>query len=125
MLMTAEAMALSFADHIIVLNPDGYIAERGSFHDLKMTNTYIKQMLSMSTKNDYDSKHVDTNGFDSILRSTVKKPSDDDIAEVARRTGDIAVYKYYLRAIGSRQTLLPMMIITIYSFSANFPREYK
>lgn len=115
-------MALPFADHIIVFNSEGHIAEQGSFQDLKMANTYIKQMLATSLKDDSD--QADTTVSESIIRSTVKKLSDDDIAEVARRTGDIAVYKYYLRAIGWRHTLFATMIITIYSFSANFPRKY-
>ncbi|KAJ9195019.1 hypothetical protein DTO164E3_7003 [Paecilomyces variotii] len=121
-LATHSAMPLPLADNIIVFDPEGHITGQGSFEDLKMTNIYIKQMLATSTKN--DSNHIDTNKSDSILRKTVKKPSDDDIAEVARRTGDIAVYKYYLRAIGWQHTLLAMMIITIYSFSANFPQVW-
>ncbi|KAJ9315863.1 hypothetical protein DTO271D3_3841 [Paecilomyces variotii] len=121
-LATHSAIPLLLADNIIVFDPEGHITGQGSFEDLKMTNTYIKQMLATSTKN--DSNHADTNKSDSTLRKTVKKPSDDDIAEVARRTGDIAVYKYYLRAIGWQHTLLAMMIITIYSFSANFPQVW-
>ncbi|KAJ9298207.1 hypothetical protein DTO271G3_3812 [Paecilomyces variotii] len=121
-LATHSAMPLPLADNIIVFDPEGHITGQGSFENLKMTNTYIKQMLATSMKN--DSNYVDTHKSDSILRKTVKKPSDDDIVEVARRTGDIAVYKYYLRAIGWQHTLLATMIIAIYSFSANFPQVW-
>ncbi|KAL2005900.1 hypothetical protein VTN00DRAFT_10393 [Thermoascus crustaceus] len=71
-LVTHSVCHLSLADHIVVLGPDGGIMEQGSFQNDSQTSPGKKM---------------------------IKAPIDVDFGELSRRTGDVAVFSYYLKAI--------------------------
>lgn len=106
----------------MVLGPDGRIMEQGSFQSLKSKNdSFIKKTLEKPVTESSDLETDDSQT--SPGKKIIKAPTDDDVGELSRRTGDVAVYSYYLKAIGWGYTVTALMIITIHAFSANFPRE--
>lgn len=75
---------------------------------------------------EFGSESVD--GDSSLKEKAVTVPktlTPEIISDMSRQTGDIAVYSYYLRAIGWRLVLGACLIILAYAFSANFPREFQ
>ena len=55
-------------------------------------------------------------------RTTPDKVTEDDVqAEANRRTGDVAIYLYYVRAVGWIATIIFIVAITIFIFGISFP----
>ncbi|KAL1961481.1 hypothetical protein VTN77DRAFT_1838 [Rasamsonia byssochlamydoides] len=90
-LATHTVRHLSLADHIVVLGPDGRVVEQGSFESLKSKDAFIKEMLDKLTT---DSADIEDSNQSKVSpgKKMIKTPTDDDVADVSRRTGDIAVY---------------------------------
>ncbi|KAL5315383.1 hypothetical protein ACEPPN_016250 [Leptodophora sp. 'Broadleaf-Isolate-01'] len=112
LLITHATHHLSLADHIIVLNEDGAIAEQGSWEGLRKNAGYISQVIlkkkhAMSTTAGGSAKK-----HDEIRQSRATKP-DPNMQESTRRTGDITLYErggqdtryysgiYFLLALGT------------------------
>lgn len=58
-------------------------------------------------------------------RPTNEKVTEDDIqAEANRRTGDAAIYLYYVRSVGWIPTLIFVVSITIFIFGQLFPSKF-
>jgi ATP-binding cassette subfamily C (CFTR/MRP) protein 1 len=53
-----------------------------------------------------------------------KGPTQDDLLDLTRRTGDIAVYKYYAKSIGWDYSIMFMAANIAFAFTYSFPREY-
>lgn len=57
-------------------------------------------------------------------KSTLAPPGghQEDLQDLARRTGDVSVYMYYYKSIGPRRAFCALGIITAYIIASNFPR---
>lgn len=109
------------ADQIVMLSSNGRIEKQGSVRSLGL----ISQPITHATE---ASSETPTAGDESEDKSASTKKVEtltvDDIADVARRTGDVAVYTYYMRAIGWPSILAACLIIVVHTFSSTFPRKY-
>ena len=101
-----------------MLNSGGRIEKQGSAQSLCLASAVEVRPSADSSKALTDSED------NSPSTKRVETLTVDDIADIARRTGDTAVYKYYLKAIGWRHTLVAVLIIIVHTFSSAFPREY-
>ena len=91
-----------------------------------MTQGPFAPSLLADQLTEFGSESVDEDSYFKENAVTVPKTlTPEIISDMSRQTGDIAVYSYYLRAIGWRPVLGACLIILVYAFSTNFPREFE
>jgi len=116
------AKRLPYADHIIAIGSDGKVSEQGSFKSLSGSGGYTSSFnlplpdwdyYAVSTALDIEKPN------EGISVPTVgnKEESDDSL----RRTGDSAIYLYYVRSVGWIPTILFVVAISGFIFCTSFP----
>ncbi|CRG87654.1 Cu2+-exporting ATPase [Talaromyces islandicus] len=119
-LMTTHSKKyLGLAHEILVLNAQGHVVKQGPF----VPSLLADQVTEFGESDTSESLDRDS----SITQKAVTVPktlTPEIISDMSRQTGDIAVYSYYLRAIGWRLVLGACLIILVYTFSANFPQVW-
>lgn len=119
MLSTYDERFLPEADHIIVLRQDGTIMEQGSFSELDAAAGYVHSLHSERK----------TSGESAITQEEIPpdasgpSPPDALVAaqDLTRKTGDIAVYSYYVKSIGWKLTATVVLSSAISGFVEKFP----
>ena len=127
-LASSSSKRLPFADHIVVLNESGKIAEQGSFRWLVASGGYVST-LDLSPPEwtiESEQKNLDR------LMTTVTKfePSPLAAKEVAeatefeanKRTGDLSIYAYYAKSVGWFAVITFLIAISAYVFCISFPQ---
>lgn len=122
--LTGTANRLPYADHIISLDGTGIGCEQGSLDKLTNSGGYVSRSLVSSA----DRKSEPTPAAvaapeppaDVLVTSEVALLEDTEDG-ANRRTGDVAVYTYYIRAIGMIPTLIFVVCICAFIFCQSFP----
>ncbi|KAF4342275.1 multidrug resistance [Fusarium beomiforme] len=121
---SSRANRLSYADHIISLNGTGMGCQQGSFDNLTHSDNYVSRLAVSSADWKYEHK-VTTAALpphepfaDGLVSSEAFPPSN---TEDGRRTGDMAIYLYYVRAIGWIPSLIFVFAICGFIFCQSFP----
>ncbi|PYH89272.1 P-loop containing nucleoside triphosphate hydrolase protein [Aspergillus ellipticus CBS 707.79] len=115
---THSVQHLHFADKVAIMTSDGHIENQGPLHSLGLEQEAIMEMADVKlNESSTDPSSEKVSSAKKVQTLTV-----DDIADISRRTGDFAVYSYYLRAIGWYHTLIACVIIIVHTFAANFPQ---
>lgn len=128
---------MPYADHIIVLNKDGKISEQGTFSELNSTGGYVSTFDLKSAEWTLDVDEIlplESGSERSSINKDVKKGTIDelvnyqgqDISELAeddasRRTGDTAVYMYYISAIGWIPTVVFIVCMCAFVICYSYP----
>ncbi|KAE9378324.1 putative multidrug resistance protein [Stipitochalara longipes BDJ] len=125
-LATHAVRHLPLADNIIVLEKDGKAIEQGKFVELRARAGFVSRLVLHPDILDPDTGSIPTEDNPSGIAPTslpkaFQGPSENDIVDLARQTGDISVYKYYLKSIGWKIALLNAMGSLIYTFGNRFP----
>ena len=128
-MLTYLVRHLSLADKIIVLGSDGRIAEQGTFESLRSQNGFVSKLLLHpelleSTSSEANAGRESNSKQATTIPKALRGPSDNDVADLTRRIGDISVYKYYLRSIGSRIVLIGVASSFVWMLCQAFPRKY-
>jgi len=95
-LATHAIKYLRYAEHIIVLDKSGTIAERGSFEDLESHNTFEADTLGYNAGKDDQSSPSQREAALSLRNAAMQSEK----AKKARIAGDIRLYAYYAKAVG-------------------------
>ncbi|KAI5358401.1 Putative AAA+ ATPase domain, ABC transporter type 1, transmembrane domain-containing protein [Septoria linicola] len=115
-LATHSQKFLQEADHVIALGENGKITEQGTFKDLVSANGYVHGLkLDIASQNaDEPELETDEPQNKRVLPSGADKI---DLAQqdLARKTGDTTVYKYYFKSIGWKLGIT--LSITIVGFA--------
>ncbi|KAF4957433.1 hypothetical protein FSARC_11314 [Fusarium sarcochroum] len=122
---SSRAKRLSYADHIISLDGTGVGCEQGSFDKLNDSDNYV-------SRSDVSSANWTYEKFPAAATAPTESPAEAMVnSEVAlledtedgagRRTGDMAIYIYYIRAIGWVPSLIFVFAICAYIFCSAFP----
>lgn len=122
--LTDVANRLPYADHIISLDGTGMGCEQGSLDKLTESGGYVSRSLVSSTDGKQEpapSASAAPGPSADALTSFELAPVDEIEDGASRRTGDVAVYKYYIRAIGITPTLIFVFCIIAYIFCQSFP----
>ena len=85
------------ADKIVVLDKYGRIAEQGNFDELRTKDGFFSTIIPSIAE---ERAQQTTSEPSTKRRPKVKGVTPDDITDLTRKTGDIAVYRYYFRSIG-------------------------
>ncbi|KAF2846111.1 ABC multidrug transporter-like protein [Plenodomus tracheiphilus IPT5] len=124
LIASSSAKRLPYSDHIVALCSEGTIVEQGSFEKLNLSGGYVSGFDLPPPDWDYSpAKHVyeAPPKYTERQVSTAKVTEDDIQAEANRRTGDTAIYLYYIRSVGWIPTLIFMISIVIFIFGISFP----
>lgn len=119
------AKRLPYCDHIVTLDKDGQIVEQGSFDKLNRASGYVSNFDLPPPDWDFaPEKHLYEAPPKYTERANTSKVTEDDIqAETNRRTGDAAIYLYYVQSVGWIATLIFVVSITIFIFGQSFPSK--
>jgi ATP-binding cassette subfamily C (CFTR/MRP) protein 1 len=122
----AIAKRLPYSDHIVALDKEGRIVEQGTFEKLNISGGFVSGFDLALPDWDYSpEKH----GYEAPPRYTERQASstqltEDDVqAEANRRTGDTAIYLYYIHSVGWIPTIIFMVSIVIFIFGISFPSK--
>ncbi|CAG5185712.1 uncharacterized protein ALTATR162_LOCUS11383 [Alternaria atra] len=121
---SSSAKRLPYCDHIISLDKNGRISEQGPFDKLTKSGGYVSGFDLARPDWDYRAeKHI----YEEPPRYTERQATDnqlteDDVqAEANRRTGDTAIYLYYIGTVGWIPTIIFIISIIIFIFGISFP----
>ncbi|KAI8938151.1 hypothetical protein NX059_005817 [Plenodomus lindquistii] len=124
LIASSSAKRLPYSDHIVALDSEGTIAEQGSFEKLNLSGGYVSDFDLPPPDWEFSpEKHVyeAPPKYTERQVSSTKLTEDDIQAEANRRTGDMAIYLYYIRSVGWIPTLIFMVSIIIFIFGISFP----
>ena len=131
-LATSSSKRLPFADHIVVLDEDGRIAEQGSFTELNAAGGYVSNFELPPA--DWTIRSAELTNLDQVLAmATTNKivyptlPPSKELAETTefeanKRTGDLAIYAYYAKSVGSFAVVTFVVAMCAYVFCISFPQ---
>jgi ATP-binding cassette, subfamily C (CFTR/MRP), member 1 len=120
---------LPLADNIIILDKDGKAIEQGAFDTLRARDGFVGRLALHPEILEADPGSIQTEDTSSVKAPpTAPKvllgPSANDVADLTRQTGDVSVYKYYLKSIGWKIGLANAMGSLVYMFGSKFPCKY-
>jgi ATP-binding cassette subfamily C (CFTR/MRP) protein 1 len=106
-----------------VLDVNGHISQQGKFDDLRTQEGFVSSLVlpdtSTEKKKMLPRDPVKRKPFPKALQG----PSANDIADLARRTGDISLYKYYFASIGWKISLALLLTVCLNTLGSSFPRK--
>jgi ATP-binding cassette subfamily C (CFTR/MRP) protein 1 len=119
---------LPLADNILALDKDGKVVEQGTFDYLRSRDGFVSKLMLHPELLKSGSRSDDTeNTLQKMPAAAVAKvlpgPSANDAADLARQTGDISVYKYYLKSIGWKIGLANGIGSFVLMLGTKSPRE--
>ncbi|CAG9989646.1 unnamed protein product [Clonostachys byssicola] len=129
---SSRSKRIPYADHIISLNTDGSGCEQGNLDQLTASGGYVSRLQASSAdwthSEETDSAQSSTVGFKKNEAALVEQAvevggevPDMEDDEARRRMGDVAIYKYYVQAIGWIPTIIFVCVICSYIFCQSFP----
>ena len=110
------------ADHVVVLGLEGMIEKQGSFNSLGLSPDFVQSLLPDQILKEEVGESAMTIEQRTPTTSNSKPPVTDDL-ELSRRTGDLTLYKYYLKSIGLKYGLIYLSVAVAYMFTWKFPRK--
>ncbi|KAF2968293.1 hypothetical protein GQX73_g5239 [Xylaria multiplex] len=117
-LVSNSSQYFEAADHIIVLDQHG-VLEQGSWENIKAKAGSISKFSR--SHNPKDNPVLSAN-FDHLNKQT--QVGMETEADLARRTGDPALYSYYFRSVQLSTLVFLIITPTIYAFSIIFPQYW-
>ena len=132
-LASSSTKRLPYADHIIVLGENGEISEQGSFKELNASGGFISELDLEPVSWNLKAKE---RKLDDIIFSATKAPEIPEPTEMTsperdmediqlegnRRTGDLSVYYYYIKTVGTLAVIIFIIAISTYVFCYSFPQ---
>ena len=121
---------LPYADHIVVLGDNGKITEQGSYKELIASGGYVSSLDLAPVEWTIKSKEM---SLDQLLLPMVKtgihEPPPIELAhtsdlefEANKRTGDLSIYAFYARSVGTFAVITFVVAISGYVFCISFPQ---
>ena len=106
------------ADHIVALGDDGKIREQGSFQDLAARGSYTHKLsLKIGLGKRSEEQHIREPAKPAAVSDRLETAEQD----LARRTGDMAVYSYYAKSIGWLYGSIIIFTAIAFGFNTVFP----
>lgn len=127
---SSSSKRLPFADHIIVLDEKGQIAEQGSFSELNLGGGHVSS-LNLSQA-DWRIREQGQSTLDKLMVTAsqdhlpalppTKEIIEDEEFEANKRTGDLSIYAFYAKSVGWFSVVTFMVAISAYVFCISFPQ---
>lgn len=125
LLITLIVHHLHLADNIIVMNDDGTILEQGDLQKLQTKqDRVVQKLLSSEEEHNIQDKSPPivipsasvTASKDLIIRQNRHK-------DCLRKSGDSAVYAYYFKSVGWRDSIIMLVLGALSVFCDKFPSK--
>ncbi|KAJ5770022.1 uncharacterized protein N7511_002073 [Penicillium nucicola] len=116
-LATHAVQRLVYADNVIILDSEGHIADEGTTNEVIATAKEVIFSPSKVAKIGEPSDKAEEE-LTRIL-STEEAPTGED-----RRTGDTAVYKYYIQTVHPLSTAIFFVACSVFVVGLTLPREH-
>ncbi|KAH7091601.1 P-loop containing nucleoside triphosphate hydrolase protein [Paraphoma chrysanthemicola] len=120
---SSSSKRLPYCDHIVALSKEGTIAEQGTFEKLNSSGGYVSgfdlalpDWNYIPASNEYEAPPRYTE-----LQVATQVTEEEMQAEANRRTGDVAIYRYYVGSVGWIPTIIFIVSISIFIFGISFP----
>ena len=119
---------MHLADRIIALDSTGHVAQQGSWSSFQGKEDLCHSVLGVE---DSTLRRL-TTGTESketkkplpkALNKALKGPTANDIADLSRRTGDLALYKFYAASFGWKISLAMLASVAAATITTFFPRK--
>ncbi|KAH7329602.1 P-loop containing nucleoside triphosphate hydrolase protein [Stachybotrys elegans] len=120
-LASSRSKRLSYADHILCLNPDGNGCEQGTLKELQASGGYVSRLDVASADWTLTPPESLPSEPPKAAAAPPPPPAEDHEGDAGRRSGDVAIYTYYVRAIGWIPTMLFVLAICAYVVCVTFP----
>ncbi|OCK85970.1 putative multidrug resistance protein [Lepidopterella palustris CBS 459.81] len=120
-LITHSTRHFHLADHIAVLSKEGKISQKGSFEELKVRDGYVKSLL-LDTSHSIEQAAPAEKPTSKKKRPAIKGVTSNDVTDLTRKTGDIAVYKYYFKTISKFGVVCFFSCMVLFVFTQFFPQ---
>ncbi|MCJ1311899.1 hypothetical protein MMC25_005572 [Agyrium rufum] len=118
-LITHSTRHLALATKIIVLGVGGEIVQQGTYNELRKTPGFIQSLQ----ENQQDTTEPKETPISNVReRKELKGPSREQAIDLTRKTGDVAVYSYYMNSIGWPLTIMFVGSCCMFAFAFNFPQ---
>ncbi|KAK1995506.1 P-loop containing nucleoside triphosphate hydrolase protein [Colletotrichum falcatum] len=116
-LVTNSATHFHLADRLVLLD-NNTVAHEGTWAGLWKDQEHMyKSKINEARKNVSEEQPQIDN---TVLGKSLK--ADEAATDLSRATGDVSLYGYYLKAVGSRNLLLLLACTASYSFFVTFPQ---
>ena len=113
------AQVLPLADQIILIDRDGEVQARRP-EDIDQHELDFSKFSGFgSTANSIHQEEEKE-----MEPDTSQAEAEVEARDLKRRTGDLAVYKYYLKSIGCRNLIVFVLFVVLNVFSSSFSRKY-
>ncbi|KAL3441173.1 P-loop containing nucleoside triphosphate hydrolase protein [Aspergillus insuetus] len=121
-LASSSVKRVPYADHIVVLDERGKVAETGSFSDLAEQSGYVSS-FSLPAPNWDSTSETEFVPKSKPSRTEVLPVKKEDWSEenVHKHTGSLATYLFYIRAVGWVPTIIFLTTIAGFVFCISFP----
>jgi hypothetical protein len=105
-----------------VLGANGQIAEQGTYDGLRQQDGFIQSILLRPAPSSNET-FLYAKNMNSDTKPPIKEATARDQAQgLARRTGDMAVYRYYMKSIGWRKATVFAGFAALAVFASSFSR---
>jgi ATP-binding cassette subfamily C (CFTR/MRP) protein 1 len=120
-LITLQRNVYLMQTMLLPVGGDGKISEQGSFRDLNAEGGYVSSFSLAPPEWIYEPKDTIKllQGKESGVIDPIRNTEDD----ASRRTGDVAIYLYYIRAVGWIPSLIFVLAISAFVFCLSFPSK--
>jgi ABC-type multidrug transport system fused ATPase/permease subunit len=121
LLITHSSRHFHLADHIVVLGADGKVAQQGNFDQLREQEGYISNLVLGADQTRSEAKPAEKSGLKK-KKPPIKTVTATDVSDLTRKTGDIAVYRYYFKSISPIGTFCFLASTALFVFTQFFPQ---
>lgn len=119
-LATNSAHRLAEADLIIALDPDGTIAQQGTYEELSNSEGYVSSLQVKERKGENMADQGSNPPAEAVREALAKALPEVSATEAA--TGDLDTYKYYIECFGWVRWFIFVFICAAFGFFAIFPQ---
>ncbi|PYH88676.1 putative ABC multidrug transporter [Aspergillus ellipticus CBS 707.79] len=110
-----------YADHIIVLDNNGFVIEQGSFKTLDSAGGYVSSFSLGLPEWGYKADMFPASGIQVNPTEKTNAAETEDETENRPQGGDVSIYMYYVQSIGWLQTIVFLVAIAGFVFCISFP----
>lgn len=104
------------------MGANGHIAQQGTYDELRQQDGFIKSILLHPAPSNDEGSHDAKVMNNDIKVSTREAAVRDQARDLARRTGDMAVYAYYMKSVGWQKVMVFASFAALAVFTNSFSR---
>ncbi|OJJ51777.1 hypothetical protein ASPZODRAFT_57391 [Penicilliopsis zonata CBS 506.65] len=109
-LITHATHLLPLSDLVVILNKDGHVSKQGPWDELKGQAESISRMID-SKQNEQKVSSSSEAKTQNKAAAVASLRSAERSMEMVRKTGDSAIYKQYINAVGKPQMLVTTLVM--------------